>query len=142
LGDPQPLRVLTILLALAFAVSVVHYTDNYLNYEDFPRAEGLPAPDASTVLASWFAFTAFGLGGYALFRRRYYRAAALCLGLYSGSGLVGIGHYAAGGMTAAVWWRQAHVVADIALALAILGFAIWTLLRAAATRRAPRPAGP
>jgi len=74
---------------------------------------------------SWFVFTAFGLAGYALFRQGQVRRASVFLAVYSISGLIGIGHYSASGMTDAVWWRQAHVIADIALGLAVFGFAVW-----------------
>jgi len=121
-------RLLTVLLATALVVSVVHYTDNYFNYEDFPQSETLPNPSAGLVGFSWFLFTAFGVAGYVLFLRRSYSLAALSLAAYSGSGLVGILHYSAEGMTDAVWWRQAHVIADIVLGAAVLAFAIWTAL--------------
>jgi hypothetical protein len=58
------------------------------------------------------------------------------LAVYSISGIIGIGHYAADGMTDAVWWRQAHVVADIALGLAVFAFAVWAATPA--LERSPR----
>ncbi|MBA2522992.1 MAG: hypothetical protein H0V25_06625 [Solirubrobacterales bacterium] len=126
--DPRHRTALVALTAIfwtAVAVSIVHYADNYFNYESFPQSETLPNPSALTVLLAWFALTAFGLAGYELFRRRRYPIACICLGVYSGSGLVGIAHYAVPGMTDAVWWRQAHVVADIFLGAAVFAFALW-----------------
>lgn len=117
------------ILLTAAAVSIVHYADNYLNYEDFPQTDAIPAPSATLVGLSWFGFTAFGIAGYVQFRRRHYRIASLCLGFYAGSGLVGFGHYLSADMTEAVWWRQTHVVADIVLGVAILTFAVWTATR-------------
>lgn len=134
-GHARATRLLTALLATAVVVSVVHYADNYFNYDAFPQSESLPAPSRTLVGTSWFIFTAAGLAGYMLFRRREYAVASLLLGFYAGSGLVGFGHYATGGMTDAVWWRQAHVVADILLGLAMISFAIWAALRL--PRRAP-----
>lgn len=127
-------RILDLLLATAVAVSIVHYTDNYTAFESYPQATSGPSPTATTILAAWFGFTAFGLTGYLLYRRGRVRLAAVCLGVYSLSGLVGIGHYTAPGMTAEVWWRQAHVVADIACGVAVLAFAVWC------ARLAPAPA--
>lgn len=120
--------VLTGLLAAAVVVSVVHYADNYFNYEDFPLSDTLPNPSRGLVAFAWFLFTAAGIAGFVLFRRRSYAVAALLLGFYAGSGLVGFGHYATEGMTDAIWWRQAHVVADILLGTAMLGFAVWVAL--------------
>ena len=126
-------RALPLVLVAAAAVSVVHYVDNYTAYEAFPQAEGGPTVSKGLIGAAWFFFTAFGIAGYLLFRRGRDRAAAVALAIYSGSGLVGIGHYLAPGMTDAVWWRQAHVLADIVLGFAVLSVALHL---AGATRRA------
>ena len=141
-AHPAAVRRLTALLAVAVAVSVIHYADNYVNYDAFPTTDRLPAPSASLVGASWFAFTAAGALGYALFRggRRSALASAL-LAYYSLSGLVGFGHYAASGMLEAPWWRQAHVIADIACGIGVLAFAVWAWRRFGG-RDAPPPARP
>ena len=122
-------RILTVVFLAAVAVSVVHYTDNYFNYSDYPTSDSLPNPSQELVGLSWFLFTAVGVTGYVLFRRGRYPLACLCLGFYAGSGLVGFGHYATDGMTDAVWWRQAHVVADIALGIAMVSLAVYFALR-------------
>jgi hypothetical protein len=124
-GQARALTVLRVLLVTAIVVSIVHYVDNVVAYDRFPTRDGLPSPSRTLVGASWFLFTAFGVAGYVLFRRGELRLAAVALAGYSGSGLVGLGHYAAPEMLDAVWWRQAHVIADIACGLAILGFAVW-----------------
>jgi hypothetical protein len=130
-------RFLTVLLGIAFVVSVVHYADNYVNYGDYPRSDTLPNPSDVVILASWFAFTAAGLAGYALFRRGPTDLALLLLAVYSGSGLVGIGHYTVAGATGMPWWRQLHIVADIGCGLAILGFALWVVTTRRDAVRAP-----
>lgn len=80
-------------LAVAVVVSIIHYTDNYVNYHDYPQSRTGPNPSAALVLGSWFAFTAAGLAGYLLFRRTPSNLALILLAAYSGSGLIGIGHY-------------------------------------------------
>ena len=112
----------------AVVVSIVHYTDNFANYSDYPHGTG-PEPSSWEVLIAWFVFTPFGIAGYLLYRRGQIRRGSLFLLVYSGSGLVGIGHYAlVSGMTAQPAWRQAHVVADILCGAAIAGFALWSIL--------------
>lgn len=118
------IRILTVLLAAAFAVSVVHYADNILNYGDYPLAADVPNPSRALVGASWILFTAAGLAGYLLFRRGVFTAALALLALYSGSGLVGLGHFAAEGAWDMPVLRLAHIVADIALGIAILAFVL------------------
>ena len=128
-------RVLLGLLAVAVAVSVVHYVDNYVNYDDYPVPgpdSSIPVPSRTLVGVGWFVFTAFGALAVLYWRRRRITAAAIALTGYSLSGLIGFGHYTVPGAFDMVWWRQAHVVADILAGLAVLCFALW------AARNAPR----
>jgi hypothetical protein len=120
----RALRVLTLLMCVAVAVSVIHYCDNYFNYRDYPRSSTLPNPNAASILTAWLAFTAAGLAGYALFRRASSALALVLLAVYSGSGLIGIAHYVVPGATGMPWWRQAHVVLDIACGVAVLAFTL------------------
>ncbi|MDQ4053415.1 MAG: hypothetical protein M3237_12045 [Actinomycetota bacterium] len=124
-------RVLLGLLGVAFLVSVVHYTDNYFNYGDYPQpgADDLPAPSATVVGVAWFVFTGLGILGLWLWFRGRITGAAVALTGYSVSGLIGFGHYTVPGATDMVWWRQTHVVVDIVCGIAILGFALWAPLR-------------
>jgi hypothetical protein len=79
------------------------------------------------------------LGAYLLFARGRVLPAAICLVIYAGSGLVGLGHYTVDGATEMVWWRQAHVVADILCGIAVLALAIW-LVRCREELSSPTPA--
>ena len=125
----RAVRVLTALLATAVAVSIVHYTDNYFNYADYPRSSSIPNPSATLIGLAWFGFTALGVAGYVLFRRRASLASLVLLAAYSGSGLVGIGHYLVPGATGMPWWRQAHVCAAIACGVGVAAFALWRARR-------------
>lgn len=124
------MRTLRVLLLVAVAVSVLHYVDNYVNYADYPDASDalVPAPSRTLIGLSWFAFTAFGIAGYLAFREGRERFGSLLLAVYSGSGLVGFGHYTVD-MGGQPWWRHAHIVADIACGLAILAFCVLALRR-------------
>lgn len=120
-------RALLGLLCVAFVVSVVHYSDNYINYDDYPQAgrDDLPAPSAAVVGLAWFVFTAFGILALGLWFRGRITTATMVLTGYSLSGLVGFGHYALAGAADMVWWRQAHLIVVILCGVAILGFALW-----------------
>jgi len=124
-------RVLLGLLGAAFLVSVVHYTDNYFNYDDYPQPgpDDLPAPSATVIGVAWFVFTASGILGLWLWFRGRITGAAVALTGYSVSGLIGFGHYTVPGATDMVWWRQTHVIVDIVCGIAILGFALWAALK-------------
>jgi len=107
---------------VAFVISVVHYADNFFNYDAYPQGDalGVPPPAAGVVICSWFIFTTYGLLALWIARKGHVRLAALPLAVYSLSGLIGIGHYAVPGATSMIWWRQLHVCADIACGLLLL----------------------
>jgi hypothetical protein len=129
-------RILPVIFWLAVVVSIVHYTDNFANYSDYPHGNG-PEPSAGVVLGAWFVLTPFGLAGWWLYMHGEIRSGAMLLIVYSTSGLVGIGHYAlVSGMTAQPVWRQAHVVADILLGASLFTFALWSILALPKTYRA------
>ena len=135
-GVGQPtFRAVAVLVGIAIAVSIVHYVDNFTAYEAYPQSDTLPNPSASLIAAGWFVLTPFAILGLVLLGDGRTRAAGISLAVYSGSGLVGIGHYAAGGTGDFPWWRHAHIAADIALGVAILAVAAWL-----ATRAPSRPA--
>jgi hypothetical protein len=118
-------RALSWIFAVAVLVSIVHYTDNYVNYHDYPQPRTGPNPSAALVLGAWFPLTAAGLTGYLLFRRRPSNLALVLLAIYAGSGLIGIGHYLVPGATSMPWWRQAHVCLDITCGITVVSFALW-----------------
>jgi hypothetical protein len=123
------LRPLLVLMAVAVAVSVVHYIDNTVNYADYPQVEpgsSLPNPSQQVVAGAWFFFTAFGALGLWWFVRGRVTAAAIAIAVYSGSGLVGFAHYAVPEATDMVWWRQTHIVADIVCGVLLFAFALWS----------------
>ena len=84
--------MLRVLLGLAIAVSIVHYVDNTVRYDDY--VQGASTPVARWMVpASWFLFTAAGVAGLLLYERGRYGPAAGLLAFYSVSGLIGFAHY-------------------------------------------------
>ena len=121
------LRALNIVFFTALASSLVHYTDNYLAFERFPDGGAGPDPTADTIWIAWVVFTAFGVAGYLAYRRGQVRKGAALFAVYSLSGLVGLGHYTAPGMSELAWWRHAHIWVDIACGVAVLAFAVYSV---------------
>ena len=121
----RAVRILSAIFAVAVVVSIIHYTDNYVNYYDYPQPSTLRNAPTALVPGFWFAFTTAGLAGYLLFRRTPSNLALILLAAYSGSGLVGFGHYLVPGATSMPWWRQAHVCLDITSGIAVFSFTMW-----------------
>ena len=118
-------RTLHGLLALAILVSIVHYTDNFLNIGQYPRSATLPNPPSWVIPAAWLLFTSAGLAGARLFAEGRISAACILLAVYSGSGLIGFAHYIYGDTSRLAWWRHVHICSDIACGIAIFAFAMW-----------------
>ena len=141
------------LLSAAVLVSVVHYVDNTVRWDDFIPADPddltLSFIERWTIPVAWVAFTACAFAGYRAFRRRRWPQAAAWLGAYSGSGLVGIGHYLDIPPSQLTAFQNAHVMVDIVLGALVLGFAVWIVLRmpelsdrARSPQRGPRTVDP
>jgi hypothetical protein len=131
----RAVRILTVIFAVAVAVSIVHYVDNTVNYSDFPQSSSGPNPSKTVIVGAWFIFTGAGLAGYLMFRRAPSTLALFLRAFHSGSGLVGIGHYTVPGAFDMPAARQAHVIADILCGVAMITFVLW----AAQTRRSATP---
>ena len=138
-----PLTVVRVLLTLGIAESFVHYLDNTLRYRDYTG----PNPPAVTswiaqwmIPVSWFVFTAVGLLAYRRFRQGRLSEAAGYLAIYSVSGLISIGHYVGISINDLSVFQNTFVFLDIALGIAVLSFAIWTVRYARdAVAEAPAP---
>ena len=118
------LRTLNIVFFAALVSSIVHYTDNYLAFERFPDGGPGPQVTADAIWIAWIAFTVLGVAGYVAYRRGNIRAGAALFAVYSISGLIGLGHYSAPGMSELEWWRHAHIWADIACGTALVVFSV------------------
>ena len=118
------LRTLNIVFFAALGSSIVHYTDNYLAFERFPDGGPGPQITADAIWIAWLVFTAFGVAGYIAYRRGQVRAGAALFAVYAISGLIGLGHYSAPGMSELEWWRHAHIWADIACGAALVVFSV------------------
>jgi hypothetical protein len=129
---PQ-LWALQLLLGAAIAVSIVHYVDNTVRWDDFiaadPSDRTLSFIDRWMIPSAWALFTAFGIAGYRMYRQRRFSQAAPCLAVYSVSGLIGIGHYVDISPSQLSTFQNTHVITDIVFGVLMVAFAIRTMVR-------------
>lgn len=134
---------LRVILVATVLSSVVHYTDNYVRFDRYPQDE--PALVTRPLIwQSWIVFTVFAVAGYVFYRRGQRRRAAVCLAVYSVSGLVSPLHYLSGALSEFDALQHAFILTDGACGLAVLAFAVWTATRAPAPSssvRTPTRAG-
>jgi hypothetical protein len=131
----RPTLVLNLVLGSAVVVSVVHYVDNTVRFDDYSPDSGLVT--RPMIPLAWVVFTAFGVWGYVQYRRGRDARAALGLAVYAGSGLVGPVHYTAVSPSDFDAFQNVFVVLDTLLGIGVLAFACWLALG----RRDLAPAG-
>ena len=76
----------------ALLLSVVHYIDNTIRFDDYTGGKDGFVTQAMIPI-SWVLFTVAGLAGYRALKQGNRGLAGALLALYSVSGLIGIGHY-------------------------------------------------
>ena len=125
--------VLRVLLLATFVSSVVHYTDNYVRFDEYP-----PADDGFVtrplIWQSWILFTAVGAVGYLLYRREHWFPAAACLAFYAVSGLISPLHYTEGAWSEFDLFQHFFIVTDFLCGVGVLGFAAWLVVHASRSR--------
>ena len=88
----EELTVVRRVFVTALLLSVVHYVDNTVRYEDYTGGQDsfITRP---MIPLSWVLFTAAGVAGYRYLEQGRRSLGGWLLGLYSVSGLIGIGHF-------------------------------------------------
>jgi hypothetical protein len=125
-------RVVRLVLGAAIVSTLIHYTDNFVNIEEYPQPHWINHAVIPTV---WVILTAVGLGGYALFRRGSYAAAGLCFLVYSYTGLSSLGHYSYGPLSDFSTKMHAGIWLDALTGAAVLVVALWLLFGRMRRRR-------
>jgi hypothetical protein len=121
--DRTAARVLFRVLAASVASTVVHYTDNYVYFDEYPQPASLRRWQ---VYAAWILLTAVGALGYHLYRSGNRAPAYVCLVVYSYTGLSSLGHYLYGGWAEFSGKQHVFILLDGAAGLAVLAFVAWS----------------
>lgn len=135
----KPLRVLQIVLGAAIASSVVHYTDNFFRFDQYPQDEPELVSQPLIPIA-WVVFVAAGAYGYSLYKRGRLRAAAGWLAFFTISGLISPLHYASAPMSDFDGFQNTFIWTDFATCLAVLAFAVWAWRQARSGAERPASA--
>lgn len=125
LPDRRYVRTLLRVLAASVVLTTIHYTDNYLYFDEYPQPGSL---QRWQVWAAWLLLTAVGVAGYALYRRGYAGPAYVCLVVYSYTGLSSLGHYLYGSLGEFSAKQHAFIAVDGLTGASVIAFVVWSAL--------------
>ncbi|GAB3419022.1 hypothetical protein [Flindersiella endophytica] len=121
----------SLILGIAFVLSVFHYADNVARFDRYALSPDSPVTAPFQVLLAWVIFTVAGVIGYVQLRRGRWWPAAVLVAFYSLSGFVGLGHYGDASPGEFDALQNLLIVTDILAGFAVLGLALWLVFKRA-----------
>ena len=118
----------------ALLLSVVHYIDNTVRFDDYTGGKKGFITQAMIPI-SWVLFTAAGVAGYRYLKQGHRGLGGSLLGAYSVSGLIGILHYTTVSPRDFDWFQNTFIALDFLAGLAVFVMAV----RLATGRAVSRP---
>ncbi|NJM68840.1 MAG: hypothetical protein HC862_00715 [Scytonema sp. RU_4_4] len=115
---------LLLLLAINIFASILHYTDNFLFFKNYPGLGTNP----HVVYIAWLILTPFGLAGYRQYRKGNFWTAYLCLCIYSMTSIGGLAHYLFASMWSFSWKMNALIWFEALAGITLLSFTIYSSL--------------
>lgn len=122
------MTLLRLLVGALLVSTAVHYADNWLSMEDYAPETGLLADNPGLVPVAWALFGLVGVAAYRSYARGPSTRAHLLLAAFSVAGISTFAHLFYDGNSFEAW-QWASVLADGALGLAVLAFALWSASR-------------
>ena len=118
----------------ALLLSVVHYIDNTVRFDDYTGGKkGFVT--RGMIPLSWVLFTAAGVAGYRALKQGNRGLGGSLLGVYSVSGLIGLGHYTTVSPRDFDWFQNTFIALDFLAGLSVFVLAV----RIVTTRSVSRP---
>ena len=117
------IRVVRNVFVIALLLSVVHYIDNTVSYDDYTGGKDsfITRP---MIPLSWVLFVAAGIAGYRFFKQGERTKAGWLLALFSVSGLIGIGHFTSVSPSDFSAFQNTFIALDFLAGLAVFVLAV------------------
>ena len=128
------LSVVRTVFLTALLLSVVHYIDNTVRFDDYTGGKKGFVTQAM-IPVSWVLFTAAGVAGYRALKQGNRGLGGSLLGVYSVSGLIGLGHYTTVSPRDFDWFQNTFIALDFLAGLSVFVLAV----RIVTTRSVSRP---
>jgi len=118
----------------ALLLSVVHYIDNTVRFDDYTGGKkGFVT--RGMIPLSWVLFTAAGVAGYRALKQGNRGLGGSLLGAFSVSGLIGLGHFTTVSPSDFDWFQNTFIALDFLAGLSVFVLAV----RIVTTRSVSRP---
>ena len=125
--------------ATALLLSVVHYIDNTVRFDDYTGGQkGFVT--RGMIPLSWVLFTVAGVAGYRALKQGNRGLGGSLLGVYSVSGLIGLGHYTTVSPGDFDWFQNTFIALDFLAGLAVFVLAV-LIVTGRALSRPPTTSG-
>ena len=124
----------------ALLLSVVHYIDNTVRFDDYTGGKKgfVTRP---MIPLSWMLFVAAGVAGYRALKQGNLGLGGALLGVFSTSGLIGLGHYTTVSPRDFDWFQNTFIGLDFLAGLAVFVMAVRLVLSRPPTTTGRSPAG-
>ena len=132
--ERSELTVVRTVFVTALLLSVVHYIDNTVRFDDYTGGKTGFVTQAM-IPVSWVLFTAAGVAGYRALKQGNRGLGGSLLGVYSVSGLIGLGHYTTVSPRDFDWFQNTFIALDFLAGLSVFVLAV----RIVTTRSVSRP---
>ena len=110
----------------AMALTLIHFTDNAVNVDEYPKASWQPDWFEWVVVAGWFVYSAIGVAGYRFYRDGRYPAAHVALLVYGVAVASSVAHFLYGSPADMPTFSAVSVFVDLVAGLAVIGVALWS----------------
>lgn len=136
------LTVVRRVFVTALLLSVVHYIDNTVRFEDYTGGKTSDGFITRPMIPlSWVLFTAAGIAGYRYLKQGNRTLGGSLLAVYSVSGLIGIGHYTTVSPSDFNAFQNTFIGLDFLAGLAVFIMAVGLVTTRAAVSRPPTTSG-
>jgi len=128
MGPPSN-RTVGIAVGALISLTLFHFTDNFVNVEDYPRPGWQSATFIQVgALITWPLFAAFGVLGYRRYREGRFPQAHIYLIGSSYLGLISLLHFTSASPDELTTRGLVSVLIDGVVGAALLGVALWSIL--------------
>lgn len=131
------MRTLWRVLAAGIVLTTIHYTDNYLYFDEYPQPASLRRWQVYT---AWLLLTAVGVAGCRLYAAGRELPAYVCLVVYSYTGLSSLGHYLYGALGEFTPKQHVFILIDGLSGSAVVAFVVWSAVSLRRAREGSTPA--